>query len=164
MLSIAILMLAHGPATNTAYPATVSAIVAPTVYADDGPYEQAKAEAGTAFAADLEELAKWCHKSKAYRERNQIYELLLTVQPDHKNARKTLGYTFDRKTEEWVRKREYREPKRSKPSVTTSPMPIRLGIPGRPWTCGPPALWTRLGLSWAAAWTQRVCDASRMTS
>lgn len=116
MLSIALLMLAHGPAATIADPATAS--IPATSYADGGAYEEAKAEAGLAFAADLEELAKWCQKNKAYRERDQIYELLLTVQPDHKDARKTLGYTFDRKAEEWVRKREYRQPKRSKPSVT----------------------------------------------
>ncbi len=65
----------------------------------------------------LVEFAKWAHKAKTYQQRDTAYELILTIDPDHKDARKFLKYSFDRKKEMWLRKRPYKTPKPGKPEV-----------------------------------------------
>lgn len=101
-------------------PLVESAPVAPTRdYAAD------KRAALAAAVADAEELAKWCQKNKAFLERDRAYELIIGFDPDHKAARKALGYSFDKKTEEWIRKREYREPRNTKKSAALEAVGLR---------------------------------------
>lgn len=77
-------------------------------------YSDALAETNSILVTALAAHAKWCQKNKAYRERDLVYARVLEHSPDHKLARKMLGYSFDRKADEWIRKRKYREPKNSK--------------------------------------------------
>ncbi len=51
---------------------------------------------------DLEELAEFCQKKRAFAQRNKVYGFLLEYDTDHKDARKTLGYKWDRKAEAWT--------------------------------------------------------------
>lgn len=74
-------------------------------------FDEARARLVETLVVQLDELAGFCQKSRAYLERDRLYELLLEYEPDHKDARKMLGYKWDRKAEEWTRPREYRAPK-----------------------------------------------------
>jgi len=77
--------------------------------------EEVRARANAEIVAELEELANFCQKSRAYLERDRAYECLLVLVPDHKKARKTLGWAWDRKAGEWARRRKYRPPENNKP-------------------------------------------------
>lgn len=63
------------------------------------------------LVSDLEQVADACQKVKAFLQRNRVYELILEYDPEHKNARKFLGYKYDRKAEEWTMPRKPRDPK-----------------------------------------------------
>lgn len=80
-------------------------------------FERAKEKARTTHEEGLEEFIGWAQENKAYRLRDAAYESLLEYQPDHKKARKFLKYTYDRKKEQWVRRRPYKAPKAGKPEV-----------------------------------------------
>lgn len=88
-------------------------------------YAADKRAALAAAVADAEGLAEWCQKNKAFLERDRAYELILSFQPDHKDARKALGYSKDKKTGEWIRKREYREPRNPKASSALEAVELR---------------------------------------
>lgn len=77
-------------------------------------FEATRKAAREKLVTALLEHADWCHKNKCYLERNRTYERVIEYSPDHKKGRKFLGYTWDRKAEEWVRKRAYREPRAGK--------------------------------------------------
>lgn len=81
-------------------------------------YNFAKQAAAEALATELEDLAIWCQKNKAYLERNRAYEVVIKYKPDHKLARKLLGFSYDRKSKEWSRRGNYKAPKNGKPSAT----------------------------------------------
>lgn len=63
----------------------------------------------------LAELAKLCKKNHALLERDHAYESLIALDPDHKQARKGLGWAWDRKAEEWTRRKEYKAPENKRP-------------------------------------------------
>ncbi|MFT7677705.1 MAG: hypothetical protein ACI8QC_001688 [Planctomycetota bacterium] len=100
-----------------ASPANPATLLPPAVLQepDARNYNFAKQAAGEALATQMEELAVWCQKNKAYLERNRAYEVVILYKPDHKLARKLLGYNFDRKSKEWTRRGNYKAPKNSKP-------------------------------------------------
>jgi hypothetical protein len=57
----------------------------------------------------LEALAAWCAQHKLYLERHRLYEGLLSIEPDHSDARRGLKYF--RRREGWVQSRGYRVPR-----------------------------------------------------
>ncbi|MFT7678851.1 MAG: hypothetical protein ACI8QC_002848 [Planctomycetota bacterium] len=107
MFTLASLLVLALPAVGTIQPAPSASL-----RVDD--YADALAETNSILVTALDAHAKWCQKNKAYRERDLAYGRVLEHSPDHKLGRKMLGYTFDKKADEWVRKRKYREPKNSK--------------------------------------------------
>lgn len=80
-------------------------------------YAKGKEEAQAALLVELEEFAAWCQKEKCLSQRNRAYEVVITIDPNHKLARKCLKYKRDRKTKEWIRKGKYKEPKAGKPEA-----------------------------------------------
>jgi hypothetical protein len=80
-------------------------------------FATAKAKVVATLVGELAELAEWCQKNRAYLERDRVYEALLEFDGDHAEARKTLGYRYDKKQEEWVRPRPYKTPKNAKPEA-----------------------------------------------
>lgn len=78
----------------------------------------------------LVELASWCHKQKAFLQRDQVYEIVLELDPDHKAARKYLKFVKDRKSGKWIRKRPYRAPKPGKPDVVKQYQEKRRAVDG----------------------------------
>lgn len=64
-------------------------------------------------AEDLAQHAAWCHRERAYAERNQAWEWILELEPDNTKARRSVGYTRDRKSQAWIRRASYRAPRPS---------------------------------------------------
>ena len=61
-------------------------------------------------AIALEALADWCTKKKLYGKRDEVYERLLTFDPEHKKARKKLRY--DKTPDQgWVQHPRYKRPR-----------------------------------------------------
>ena len=114
--TLAPLAAGHSPefAASTS-PAPANSTPASVAAARDYPGELKRAE--KAQLAALLELADWCQKNKTYLHRDKTYEAVLEFDPDHKDARKFLKYTWDRKKEEWIRKRPYKAPKEGKEEV-----------------------------------------------
>lgn len=100
-------------------PASPAPLLAPAAFQepDARNYNSAKQAAAEALATEMEELAIWCQQNKAYLERNRAYEVVIKYKPDHKLARKLLGYNYDRRAKEWSRRGNYRAPKNTKPSA-----------------------------------------------
>ena len=96
-------------------PALTLTAAAPLQEPDARNYNFAKQAAGETLANAMEELAVWCQKNKAYLERNRAYEVLIEYRPDHKLARKLLGYRFDRGSKKWNRRSNYKAPRNSNP-------------------------------------------------
>lgn len=90
----------------------------PTHCSIQGDYTQARAALGHSLTGQLEDLAARCIKGRAYLQRDLTYELLLTVAPEHKLARKTLRYKWDRKASKWTQKK-YKAPKDRDSSVVS---------------------------------------------
>lgn len=86
------------------------ATVPTTAAAPAEDWEAAKASVAAETAAALDELADAAQKERVYLQRDLAYEALLLLDPDHEQARKTLGWVYSRKDGEWKRKREYRSP------------------------------------------------------
>ena len=82
------------------------------------------------LVSDLEQVAEACQKAKAFLQRNRVYELILEYDPEHKTARKFLGYKFDRKTKEWTMPRKPRQPKDAKPEAVAAANAERVRILG----------------------------------
>jgi hypothetical protein len=53
-------------------------------------------EARAVLQRDLEALAQWCHANDLFAERKKALELLLELDPEYGDARKTLGYTLQK--------------------------------------------------------------------
>lgn len=66
-------------------------------------FSQGRADAAAALVADLAGLAEACAGDRLYAERDRQYEALLRFDPDHADARKTLGYRRGRDGV-WARK------------------------------------------------------------
>lgn len=67
-------------------------------------FEAAFQAARDELARGLDEHAAWCTKNKCYLARETTYELLLTIDPDHEEARRILGYKRD-KDGGWVQEK-----------------------------------------------------------
>lgn len=69
-------------------------------------------EAAHAFGRErideLARLADWARRNKLYFERDRLWEVILTLDPDHREARKMLRY--HRRNNTWVRSESYRLP------------------------------------------------------
>ncbi|MHC4955865.1 MAG: hypothetical protein ACYTGZ_18615 [Planctomycetota bacterium] len=78
------------------------------VCADD--FDTQYAEQKTAIAKELESFAGWSAKQSLRGFRDRAYEALLRFDPDHKKARRTLKYRWNKKTSEWVRMGKYKQP------------------------------------------------------
>ena len=78
-------------------------------------WESKKRDSAVSSVAALEELAKLCNKGRAQLERDLTYEAIIDLDPDNKKARKGLGWSWDRKAEEWTRRKEYKAPVNKKP-------------------------------------------------
>lgn len=94
-------------------------------------WEQEKAKAAEETVAELAKLARSCKKGRAFLQRDQTYEAMLVLDPDNKTARKGLGWTWNRKEEQWVRRREYRAPKDKDPEAAREAREQRGEILGR---------------------------------
>tara|TARA_R110002126_G_scaffold4409_14_gene23206 strand:+ start:3255 stop:4850 length:1596 start_codon:yes stop_codon:yes gene_type:complete len=86
-------------------------------------YVAAKAESRRQLVTGLESVAQQANKDKAYLQRDLTYELLLTLQPDHAQARKTLG--FKNRKGEWTRSRPYRTPTDKNPAKAIASLEAR---------------------------------------
>jgi len=63
-------------------------------------------EAVAVFVTELEELADWCTRNRLYRDRNETYRVVLSLDGDHPAARKWLRY---RKTAHgWVKQKKFK--------------------------------------------------------
>ncbi|MEM8712023.1 MAG: hypothetical protein AAGG01_13820 [Planctomycetota bacterium] len=71
----------------------------------------ALAEPQARYVEGLEQLADWCQAEQAFAARNQALSAILHFEPDHARARRLLRYRYDRKSETWVRRGTFREPK-----------------------------------------------------
>ena len=69
------------------------------------------------FARRLEEFASWSARNGQRGFRDLAYEALILYEPNHKKARSTLKYRFNKKTQSWERKGSYRAPP-NKPGVS----------------------------------------------
>jgi hypothetical protein len=67
------------------------------------------AAARAAVVQELTDLARWCAKCQVYLDRDLTYELVLRIDPDHREARKWLKYVF--RDGRWVRTSTYRPPR-----------------------------------------------------
>lgn len=65
-------------------------------------------EFGRERVDELGRLADWARKNKLNFERDRLWEVILTLDPDHREARKMLRY--HRRNKEWVRSESYRVP------------------------------------------------------
>lgn len=88
---------------------------APSIPAEG--FTEASAKARKERLEGLIEFSTWAHKAKAYQQRDTAYAAILVLDPDNKDARKFLKYSFKRKTKKWIRKRAYQAPKPGKPEV-----------------------------------------------
>lgn len=79
-------------------------------FADDGDLPARDQALAKETAIALEALADWCTKKKLYGKRDDVYERLLTFDPEHAKARKKLRY---KKTpdEGWVQHERYKRPR-----------------------------------------------------
>jgi hypothetical protein len=75
----------------------------------DAAFETAWQGAVQALVSDLEAVAARCNRGGLFRTRNEIYELILTFDPDHAAARKWLKYK--RQDGRWVRAGRYKPPR-----------------------------------------------------
>jgi hypothetical protein len=101
-------LAAAGRPIATASPSSPAPLAAAPVLVED--WETAKAELAEQTAAALDELASNCQTERVYLQRDLAYEALLLLDPDHAQARKTLGWIYSRKDGAWKRKRSYRSP------------------------------------------------------
>tara|TARA_R110002126_G_scaffold4409_14_gene23208 strand:+ start:6441 stop:7865 length:1425 start_codon:yes stop_codon:yes gene_type:complete len=90
----------------------------------DGVEEQVQTSMSTVITT-LVELADRCQKDRNFLQRNVTYELLITLEPDHKEARKTLGYKWDRKEETWTPPKRPKTPKDKDPALALEVMEAR---------------------------------------
>lgn len=88
---------------------------APTAALDA--YTDAATKARTERLEGLLVFTKWAHKAKAYQLRDTAYEAVIVLDPENKDARKALKYSFQRKTNTWTRKRAYKAPRPGRPEV-----------------------------------------------
>jgi len=112
-------VLAHSGQRSLAEP--------PLTLLQDEDFPSARAALNTTYASALEALANRCTKARAYLQRDLCLELLLTVDPEHKSARKTLKYKKDRKTGEWSRKK-YKAPRDRDATAATVLTKERAGL------------------------------------
>lgn len=82
----------------------VAALLALAVTTAAQGFEVAFQAARDELARGLDEHAGWCNKKKLYLERQTAYELLLTVDPEHEEARRILGFKRD-KDGAWVQEK-----------------------------------------------------------
>lgn len=61
--------------------------------------------------SELAELGEWCQKNRAYLQRNRAYGAILIWDDGHEQARKTLGWKWDKQASTWTQKRVPRAPK-----------------------------------------------------
>jgi hypothetical protein len=59
-------------------------------------FEARRAEAQSVLVKDLETYVDWCHSKRLYDAKQKGLVLLLELQPDHAEARKTLGHVRDK--------------------------------------------------------------------
>ncbi len=77
---------------------------------EPAPDRPVPARAGdAALARGLDELAQWCARHKLFGRRDEIYERLLEVEPDHAQARRWLRYEREGDGP-WERRAPYRRP------------------------------------------------------
>lgn len=79
--------------------------------APDDEVDEARAELDEELADALYSLGKWCHKKRWYGERDRRYRQAIEADPDHKKARRALGYER-RRDGTWDRDEPY-EPQRN---------------------------------------------------
>ena len=108
MIRLAALGLALWPVLPAPGPLS-AAPSPPPVSARD--FEATRRASVQTMIADLEALATWCQRKKAYQQRNIAYELILLEDENHADARKFLGWRWDRKSETWTRKDTPRAPR-----------------------------------------------------
>ena len=60
------------------------------------------------YADEVEKVAAWAAKKDWQGEAEELWEEVIDLVPDHKKARKALGYSFDRRKQEWIRDEDWR--------------------------------------------------------
>ena len=96
-------------------PATV--LSAPPSEIEAGAFSERQASSRATLVTELEAVALWSSKNRAYLERDKTYELILEFEESNKAARSALKYIRDSKTKEWIRPRPYRQPKNAAPEA-----------------------------------------------
>ena len=104
--------------------ADATAVVPPPFVSD---WEAERRRAVVEVIAALEKEAETCQGNRSFLARDLAYEALLVFHPEHPQARKTLGWTWNRKAEEWTRKK-YRAPKDKDPELAREAQERREGI------------------------------------
>ncbi len=59
-------------------------------------FDARRSAAYAVLAGDLEEYAEWCKGKRLFVERKRAFDLLLTLVPEHEDARRTLGYVKEK--------------------------------------------------------------------
>ncbi len=77
---------------RTLLAAAILALLLPSPTLQAEPPVGALDVARTSYAAQLREVATWCHKNKLYGKRDETYARLLQYEPDDEKARKWLKY------------------------------------------------------------------------
>lgn len=104
MMFLPLLLSAAAPSLHVE-PARPVAPGVPVLVDSIADFEKERAKVHGDLADGLYEVGKWCHKKKWYAERDRIYREVLLFDPDHRSARKALG--FERKRDgSWVVKDE----------------------------------------------------------
>ena len=93
-------------------------------------FESRLADANAALTRALVEHAAWCQGERAYAERDDAWERVLVLDPEHKQARRRVGYSWDREAEAWVRKPGYRLPRPSAPPLAQAAARRLAGLQG----------------------------------
>jgi hypothetical protein len=77
--------------------------------AGDAPSDVITAEK-RGLVARLESLATWCDGQKIAGERDRVFRVILTLDPEHVRARSVLKFTRAKKGAPWVQAADYKEP------------------------------------------------------
>ena len=75
------------------------ALTGAVLSAQDGDAWTKREEAHEVLVAELESYVDWCNENRMFRSRARALERILTVDPEHEDARRILGY--EKEGEDW---------------------------------------------------------------
>ncbi len=77
---------------------------------DENAFDEATRKVRARTIRKMESVIDWAKGRKISGFRHRVYERVLELDPDHRRARKILGYSRKSKSEPWVRSGRYRAP------------------------------------------------------